>query len=269
MPTLQPLPIDVDSDKSFWHGYTGFYEARLPADLTGLIVEFGVFKGNSVRWLLRRYPAARIVGVDILPQQPGWPIDEHVEYRRLDQGSESGVNSLFQSLPPPLLIIEDGSHVPSHQSRCLRLGFPALAPGGIYILEDIHTSHPSHAQYREEFDRGALGRLLARDGTTHQTALSVLLAFEHIKRRGDARLTEADLGQLAAGGPYSRDELVTLFGGIESIEIYRRATLPARCWKCGSDTYSYARYRCVCGVEVLAEADSMSVFIRKRREPAT
>jgi len=85
------LPIDSTSDKSFWHGYTAFYEPRLPTSINGLVLEFGVFKGNSIRWLQARYPTATIVGADILPMQPEWPVDARATYRVVDQGSEEGV----------------------------------------------------------------------------------------------------------------------------------------------------------------------------------
>ena len=86
------------------------------------MVEFGVFKGNSIRWLPRRYPAARIVGADILPVQPEWPIDPRVEYALVDPLRDDEVEALLNRLPPPALIIEDGSHIPSHQWRCFRCG---------------------------------------------------------------------------------------------------------------------------------------------------
>lgn len=263
------LPIDLTSDKSFWHGYTAFYEPRLPATLDGLILEFGVFKGNSIRWLLERYPAASVVGADILPQQPEWPVDRRASYRRLDQGSETQVSALFAELPAPQLIIEDGSHMPSHQSRCLRLGLPALAPGGIYIVEDIHTSHPSHAQFRSEFGSGPrLAPLLrgarATDVQGRQTSLSLLLAFEHLHRRGVERIDAAELEALAAGDHFSHDDIESLYAMTASVEVYKRATLPGQCWRCGSERFDYLRWRCACGTELLAEADSMTVLIRKR-----
>jgi hypothetical protein len=41
------------------------------------------------------------------------------------------------------LIVDDGSHLTSHQIKSLELLRPKLKPGGIYILEDIHTSFMS------------------------------------------------------------------------------------------------------------------------------
>lgn len=100
----------------------------------------------------------RIVGVDILPEQPEWPIDPHVEYRQADQGSEDQTAAVLADLPPPQLIIQDGSHVPAHRARCLQLGMDRLLPGGLYILEDAHTSLPSHSLFKQELEDTSKGR---------------------------------------------------------------------------------------------------------------
>ena len=45
------------------------------------------------------------------------------------------------------VIIDDGSHLPSHQLLSLETLWPALAPGGLYIVEDVETSYwAQHAQ---------------------------------------------------------------------------------------------------------------------------
>ena len=270
MSTLKS-PLDESSDKSFWHGYTAFYEGLLPADIDGLIIEFGVFKGNSVRWLLARYPRARIVGVDILPVQAEWPVDPRVEYRQADQGSEDQMAALLADLPPPQLIIEDGSHVPAHQARCLRLGMDRLLPGGLYILEDAHTSLPSHALYRQELVNSSKGKpgqalhnLLQRNAVPrHATALSLLLGLEHVRRLSDEAARQRALEALDIGGHFDRQAIERLHRCIASIRVYRRSTLPLRCYRCGSEAFDYHAYRCRCGVELYAEADSMSVAIVK------
>ena len=41
----------------------------------------------------------------------------------------------------PNVILDDGSHVASHQLESFKVLFPLLQDGGIYIIEDIHTSY--------------------------------------------------------------------------------------------------------------------------------
>jgi hypothetical protein len=269
-------PLIQQSDKFFWHGYVGFYENHLPRTIDGDIVEFGVFKGNSIRWLLERYPAARhIHGIDILPYQTSWPVDERVTYWQVDQHKDDQVRVCLQSIAPPDLIIEDGSHVPAHQSRCLKFGMTALRAGGLYVLEDIQTSLPAHPLYASEFsapkqlvrglrDGMSLSSIGGRIQGRKATSLSLLLAFEQIRRRGGDRLTADELAMLTGGGHFSEDEIVRLDTQIAQVAVYKRATLPSACYACGSTIFDYHNYRCQCGVGVLDEADSMTVVIQKR-----
>lgn len=252
-------PLLHESDKSFWHGYVDFYGQHLPHVVEGHILEFGVFHGNSIRWLLERHPLARITGADILPVQPDWPVDPRVAYRQVDQSSDRQVEDLFRSIEPPSLIIEDGSHIPSHQARCLRIGLRHLQPGGYYVLEDIHTAHPAHELYQEECARSGPGR--SRE--PRPTVLSLLLCIEHLLRLGEA-FGPAHLQQFGTPDFMAPDDLLQIASRIQRVHVYRRSTLPTRCYACASTAFDYGRYRCACGVDLMKVADSMTAVIQVR-----
>jgi hypothetical protein len=258
-------PLLCSSDKSFWHGYIDFYEPYLPQNILGNIVEFGVFNGHSIQWLMERYPHANIVGVDILPTQAEWPQAPQVRYVQLDQGSEKQIASFFAGIPAPALIIEDGSHIPEHQSRCLKHGLKKLTPGGTYILEDIHTSHPEHILFKREFgSRSIMERIGLKPIKPAQTSLSILLAVEHILRSGRQTPTQAELEKMGAGPHFSTADILQLFEEIQSVHVYKRTTLPTSCFNCGSSLFEFNSLKCICGVDLLSAADSMSIVIRKR-----
>ncbi len=146
-----------------------------------------MFKGDSIRWLAARFPDARIVGCDIVPPQPSWPVSPNIGYARLDQGSVEQIRRLFQHLNRQFdLIIEDGSHKPVHQRNCLVEALPYVRASGMYILEDIHTAHPAHPLYRELQRPTVVG------------PLHLLLALEHLQANGaaldDATDRAADAG---------------------------------------------------------------------------
>jgi hypothetical protein len=252
MDKLPSSPLMAASDKAFWHAYVDFYARHFPQDIDGLVVEFGVLNGNSIRWLSERFPSAELLGVDILAVQPTWPQGPRIRYAQVDQDDEAQVAEFFAGIDAPRLIIEDGSHFPRHQSRCLRLGLASLASGGLYVLEDIHTSHPEHSLFKAEF--GAVDRA--------QTSLHVLLAFEHAKRLGLRALGDAQLGRLA-GRHFSAEQLQALYAQVESIDVYKRATLPTQCWRCGSTDFDYLSWHCGCGVPLMSNADSMSIVLKK------
>jgi len=268
-------PLLQQSDKFFWHDYIDFYEKNLPNKITGHIVEFGVFKGNSIRWLLERFPQAEVIwGLDILPVQNSWPKDPRVMYNQVDQGSETDVANFFKRTPSPELIIEDGSHIPSHQARCLKYGMSALKPGGLYILEDIHTSIPGHQLFNSElstiprlvqsfFSRLGLLKNSSAFQNTMPTALSVLLAIEQNRRLGLSRLNDASLKLLSIGSNFSDNDIRSLDEQISDVFVYKRATLPRACYSCGSTVFDYNRFVCSCGTGVFDHTDSMAILIKK------
>jgi ribosomal protein L37E len=46
--------------------------------------------------------------------------------------------------------------------------------------------------------------------------------------------------------------------------VYKRATLPTQCWRCGSTDFDYLSWHCSCGVPLLGNADSMSIVLQKK-----
>jgi trans-aconitate methyltransferase len=240
------------SDKHYWHRYTETYEAAF-AKLGEVseILEFGVLHGDSIAWLAERFPRARIVGVDIVEQAPEWPRADRIEYAQCDQADRSAIHAMFAALGRRFdLIVEDGSHIPQHQATCLIEGLPHIRPGGLYVLEDIHTSHPENAAFAAHM----------ADGDAN--SLHVLLAMQHLKERGKT-LTPALASELASASFFAQHELSALFAQIDAVQLYRRSLLPLRCYACGSDDFDYRHLRCRCGVDLYSSTDSMSFLITR------
>lgn len=224
------------SDKFFWHGYIEFYEQFFKNREFKNIAEIGVFKGNSIRWLLERFHQSKILAGDILSTQPEWPVNNRVQYVQMDQGNRQQVEDFFatQSFD---LIIDDGSHLPQHQVMSLIAGWDSLEKNGIYILEDIHTNFG------------------------HQTgnAMTVLLAINHCLRSGlpidPEKITESSY--MTPGDAYK------LSSTIKSINFFRRTQLPLYCYLCKSKNFNYTRLKCQCGVDLFNPTDSMTCVIEK------
>jgi predicted O-methyltransferase YrrM len=229
------------SDKIFWHGYINFYETFFLDFHPTKIAEIGVLNGNSIRWLQNRFPNAKIIGADILPINSNWPTHDNVSYIQMDQSKKSDVEKLF-SMGPFDLIIEDGSHIPEHQVLSLLLGITSLNRGGIYILEDIHTSHPA---------KNTIGN-----------ALSILLAIDHCKRIRQA-ISKEKATAIAKNSLLTPEEVLFLDKNLNSISLYRRAHLPDHCYACESSSYNYSAYKCICGVDIFSDTDSMSFVLTK------
>jgi hypothetical protein len=245
-----------ESDKQFWHRYIETYE-RAFAKLGDArrVIEFGVLHGASISWLAECFPRAEIVGADILPLQPDWPVDPRISYRQIDQADPGGIIEMLADIQGEVdLIIDDGSHIPRHQASCLAASMPRLRRGGLYILEDIATSHPLHPNFAHH---GFLG------GLRVSNALNVLLAIQHLKDTGaTCGVRQADA--LAAPGFFSRDDVETLFALTARVEIYKRTQLPLRCYACDGNDFDYVSWLCRCGADLYHPADSMTALVWKR-----
>jgi len=247
----------VDSDKHYWHRYTETYRNAFAAlgDVRRAI-EFGVFRGASIRWLAECFPDAEVIGADILPVQPEWPHGERISYRQIDQGDRLAVAAMLGGITGEVdLIIDDGSHIPQHQASCLAEGMARVRPAGLYILEDICTSHP----LRQDFAHYSVA-----NGNRVPNALNVLMAIQHLKDIGRACGPD-QASALAAQGFLSRNDVAALFTMTDRVDIYKRTQLPLRCYSCGGVDYDYVSWLCRCGAELYQPANSMAALVWKRR----
>jgi hypothetical protein len=246
----------VDSDKYYWHRYIETYrEAFAALGEVRRVVEFGVLHGASIRWLSTCFPGAEIIGADILPRQSDWPCDHRISYRQIDQADRAGVRAMLDGIAGDVdLIIDDGSHIPQHQASCLAEGMARLRPGGLFILEDIGTSHPQHAGF---------AHFSILNGSRVPNALNVLLAIQHFRDTG--RCHDSDTAaRLAAPGFLNASDVADLFATIDRIAIHKRTQLPLRCYSCGESNFDYVAWLCQCGVELYHPADSMTALTWKR-----
>ncbi len=247
-----PWTDPAGSDKHYWHRFSPFYRRHFATlGPVAKVLEFGVLNGASIRWLRGLFPDAEIVGVDILPVQPEWPAGPAIRYVQADQGDRPALEAALRGVGGGFdLVIEDGSHIPQHQAACLAMAFPLLRPGGLYVLEDLHTSLPWHPLYLRHCAPGT------------PTSLHLLLAIEHGLATGQA-IPPAEAERLAAPGLFEAGEVALLAARTATVDIFRRATLPLRCWSCGSDRFDHVALRCACGVSLsLAEPDSMTAVLR-------
>lgn len=243
-----------ESDKSFWHGFVDFYETFFTNKNINAIAEIGIFKGNSVKWLLTRFPDAIIYGADILPIQKEWPVNERFIFSQLDQDKRELIQRFFDQNRFDL-IIEDGSHFPEHQALALIEGISRLNSGGLYILEDIHTSH-------RRYNKKSLGVLEYSPGQKGN-ALTVLLALMHYQEIG-IKIDEEKAHLISENSLFSIDEVIFLSDNSKHIHFYRRAKLPQKCYACGSVDFNFSSLKCSCGIDIFSDADSMTFVIEKK-----
>jgi len=126
-----------------WHHYFEVYDRHFSRfrGKSPHIVEFGVSQGGSLQmWKHYFGPGTRLDGVDINPEcrrfeEPG------VRISIGDQADRGFLRSLAKELPPIDILIDDGGHTMEQQIHTFEELFPHVAPHGVYLCEDMHTSY--------------------------------------------------------------------------------------------------------------------------------
>jgi len=117
------------------------------------LLEIGVSKGGSLEiWKKYFGETALIYGIDIDERCREISIPG-VEIRIGSQVDQAFLSSVLKELGDPQIIIDDGSHHADHLSLTLEMLWPHLQDGGVYIIEDTHTS------YWKEYGGGYLKNL--------------------------------------------------------------------------------------------------------------
>jgi methyltransferase family protein len=146
-PRPNPLKVYFDNNPGRviykWVHYFDIYHRHFERfrDRPVTIVEFGVFKGGSLQ-MWRHYfgPRAHIVGVDINPRCADLA-DGDTEILIGDQEDREFLRSLAQRLGKVDIVIDDGGHTMLQQLTTFEEFWPHIADGGVYLVEDLHTSY--------------------------------------------------------------------------------------------------------------------------------
>lgn len=102
------------------------------------ILEIGVGSGPSLRMWYDYFPNSTIHAIDVVNQND--KNNERVTTYVCDQSSRTELDELASRIGGFDIIIDDGSHVISHQQISLGTLFKYLKEGGQYWVEDLHTS---------------------------------------------------------------------------------------------------------------------------------
>ncbi|MEY4695846.1 MAG: hypothetical protein RIT14_274 [Pseudomonadota bacterium] len=104
-------------------------------------LEIGVYKGGSLRmWRDFFAPDARLTFIDIDPACKALEIPG-TDIRIGDQTDTALLATLAAERGPFDIIVDDGGHKMDQQITSFRSLWPALRDGGLYIVEDVHTSY--------------------------------------------------------------------------------------------------------------------------------
>ena len=135
--------LTLRSDK--WLPYFDVYETFFSRyrERFSTFVEVGVQGGGSMQ-MWRKYfgTNAKIYGIDIDPAVRDLDLsDANVTIIVGDQTKSSFWDSMLHSIGTIDMFLDDGGHTMDQQINTLLAVWPAIAEGGVYVCEDLHTSY--------------------------------------------------------------------------------------------------------------------------------
>lgn len=143
-----------------WHGYMTYYRQHLRRRRLkrNLLFEVGVGgvprrddragythpqPGGSLALWRDYLPRSTIVGIDLHPKDV--QLGPSVHFMQADQSDPLALRAVLARFPQPDIVIDDGSHMAGHIPTTFEVFWPALRPGGLYVVEDLSTSYyPSY-----------------------------------------------------------------------------------------------------------------------------
>jgi 23S rRNA U2552 (ribose-2'-O)-methylase RlmE/FtsJ len=142
MNRLTQIGLKHATDKAEHHEFTEFYQDYFERYKNPTLLEIGVLDGGSLKMYNEFWEGrAKIIGVD--KQEKGLfnnhptikvVVGDVLNNSTLEAIKKVNNNQLFD------IIIDDGGHMMQEQQETLINLWSSLKPGGIFIIEDLHTS---------------------------------------------------------------------------------------------------------------------------------
>lgn len=137
--SLMDLGDVYPTDKHYLHNYFNqvYQDVLFPLkENIKTLIEIGTLDGNSLKVFKRFFKNAKIYGLDLNENI----VDGDIQVLKCDQSKEDELLQVSKNFNDVDVILDDGSHKMYDQQITLAVLFPILKSGGIYILEDLHTS---------------------------------------------------------------------------------------------------------------------------------
>jgi hypothetical protein len=158
---LSEIADFYSTDKNYEHNYVKLLYSDLLYPLRETLntfMEIGVANGNSAEMWRDYFINGTIVGADIALDIPKNYFDnigsDRINLLNLNQSSEAELDDFSSLYSNVDVILDDGSHKMYDQQKTLAKLFKILKSGGIYILEDLHTSIEVHMPEKAIFGWG-------------------------------------------------------------------------------------------------------------------
>lgn len=174
-----------------YHRYFEKYRTLATPTNKVVFLEIGLYQGGSLdMWLDYFGPDNCIIyGIDI-DQRMAVLNTSQTRVFIGDQADPNFLNNLKNIIPQPDIILDDGGHTMNQQRTSFEHLFNHLKPGGVYMVEDTHTSYWSrygggykNPQSFIEYSKGFVDQLhnyhAGSEITLHQHSLMIDAVHYH------------------------------------------------------------------------------------------
>ena len=124
-----------------WKHYFDYYDRHLERFIGKqfTLMEIGTCYGGSLQiWKKYFGPNVKIIGIDIDPRTK---FEESQIYTEVgSQSDPEFLATILNRYGTPDVIIDDGSHIQNDVMSSFISLYPRLNDGGVYVIEDTHTS---------------------------------------------------------------------------------------------------------------------------------
>ena len=145
--TLEEMSASYGTDKSYEHKYFSLIYDKLLTPLKHEIntfIEIGCLNGESLILWRDFFVNANVVGIDINIEHTKNSLKEkdnsRLDFIQMDGSNEEQLDEVSERFNGVDVILDDASHRMLDQQITLAKFFKCLKPGGIFIMEDLHTS---------------------------------------------------------------------------------------------------------------------------------
>jgi cephalosporin hydroxylase len=130
--------------------YCDIYEKYLKdiRETVTTFVEIGIKHGRSLKMFEEYFPNATIYGIDIDPRCKAFETDR-IKIFIGDQNDEVFLKKVKKIIGKYDVLLDDGSHITSHQVKTFDILYENLKPKGYYIIEDLKNSYEEHLNHHD------------------------------------------------------------------------------------------------------------------------
>jgi hypothetical protein len=141
---LDKIAVEAGADKnSQYHNYTEIYSQYFAPykEKSIKFLEIGIYQGASVKMWEEYFPNADLHFMDITFQELQY-YSKRSHYHLCNQENRKQLQEFVQTTGGNFdIIIDDGGHTMNQQITSFSVLFPHVKSGGMYIIEDLHTSY--------------------------------------------------------------------------------------------------------------------------------